>query len=229
MGYVDGIGRICVRNLILGVLGSAAALAFATPSLAQSTVTFNDGNGGLGTGETLLASFSPGSTGGVVCAGTGCVIQTGSNTLGADPAVGGMGDPYLSVLGQGTASFTFAGGLSQLGLDYGSADTYNFFQLLFAGGATQNFSGQNLITAGTADGNQSSPRTNGRLTFLANAGQSITGLNLSSGQNSLEIDNVGTIGAVPEPGTWAMMLFGFGAIGSSMRRRRRHSGIAATA
>lgn len=28
-------------------------------------------------------------------------------------------------------------------------------------------------------------------------------------------------GAVPEPGTWAMMLLGFGAIGSSMRRRRK--------
>lgn len=29
-----------------------------------------------------------------------------------------------------------------------------------------------------------------------------------------------TVAAVPEPGTWAMMLVGFGAIGASMRRRR---------
>jgi hypothetical protein len=28
-------------------------------------------------------------------------------------------------------------------------------------------------------------------------------------------------GAVPEPSTWAMMLFGFGAIGTAMRTRRR--------
>jgi hypothetical protein len=30
-----------------------------------------------------------------------------------------------------------------------------------------------------------------------------------------------TINAVPEPGTWAMMLVGFGAAGYAMRRRRR--------
>jgi hypothetical protein len=28
------------------------------------------------------------------------------------------------------------------------------------------------------------------------------------------------VAAVPEPGTWALMLIGFGAIGVSMRRRR---------
>lgn len=29
------------------------------------------------------------------------------------------------------------------------------------------------------------------------------------------------VGAVPEPGTWAMMLFGFGAVGFGMRRRNK--------
>jgi hypothetical protein len=33
---------------------------------------------------------------------------------------------------------------------------------------------------------------------------------------------VGTpVGGVPEPSTWAMMLLGFGAIGTSMRRKRK--------
>jgi hypothetical protein len=30
----------------------------------------------------------------------------------------------------------------------------------------------------------------------------------------------GVAAAVPEPGTWALMLLGFGAVGVSMRRRR---------
>lgn len=33
---------------------------------------------------------------------------------------------------------------------------------------------------------------------------------------------LGTIGGVPEPGTWAMMLIGFGGIGFSMRRKKAH-------
>jgi hypothetical protein len=34
-------------------------------------------------------------------------------------------------------------------------------------------------------------------------------------------------GAVPEPATWAMMLFGFGAVGTSLRRKRRQEMAAA--
>ncbi len=34
-----------------------------------------------------------------------------------------------------------------------------------------------------------------------------------------------TPGAVPEPATWAMMIFGFGAVGSTMRYRRRKTTV----
>lgn len=44
----------------------------------------------------------------------------------------------------------------------------------------------------------------------------------SYGQNGIALVNfsIGGIAAVPEPGTWAMMLLGFGAIGVSLRRRK---------
>lgn len=35
--------------------------------------------------------------------------------------------------------------------------------------------------------------------------------------------------AVPEPGTWGMMLLGFGAVGFAMRRRRESNGLAQAA
>lgn len=62
-----------------------------------------------------------------------------------------------------------------------------------------------------------------------------SGLTLDPGQYTLNIRGAnsgtgslaGTITiaqAVPEPGTWAMMLFGFGAIGFAMRRRKDTQG-----
>jgi len=45
---------------------------------------------------------------------------------------------------------------------------------------------------------------------------------------NMGVDNVSilaTTGAVPEPATWAMMLFGFGAIGVAMRTRRRRKSL----
>jgi hypothetical protein len=206
------------------MLVAAATVMTAGAANAQVTATFNDGVGALSPGEVALATFNSGDNGGVT---GGYMILTGSGPDGADPAVGDQGDPYLSVLGGQTASFDFtgfaSGGLMQLGLDYGSADTYNTFTLLLAGGGSQTFTGQDLINIGTANGDQGSPRTNGRLTFFADPGVVITGLVLSSSQNSLETDNYGVTAAVPEPSTWAMMLAGFGMIGFGMRRRRAAS------
>jgi len=66
----------------------------------------------------------------------------------------------------------------------------------------------------------------------------IQGVNIVSGiQNEIRVVGVsrgnGAFGgdatfvpsAVPEPATWGMMLLGFGAIGFSMRRRRRTAGL----
>jgi hypothetical protein len=205
----------------LGFIGVAATLAIAPVANAVVIVNFDDGKGGLSAGETSFATFSPGSLGGVT--GSGFVIQSGNTSIGADPAVGGQGDPYIAVQTDGVANFSFAGltggGVSQVGLDYGSADTYNYFTLAFADGTSQTFSGQSVIDVGIADGNQGSSRTNGRLTF-ASTDSLITQFTLGSTGIALEADNIGVLSAVPEPSTWAMLLIGFGAIGAGMRRRK---------
>jgi hypothetical protein len=43
----------------------------------------------------------------------------------------------------------------------------------------------------------------------------------------LNVNSAAQVGAVPEPGTWALMLIGFGAVGASLRRRRRVSAVPA--
>ncbi len=60
---------------------------------------------------------------------------------------------------------------------------------------------------------------------FANASGSLTGIGTVDVRSppprvSFNLDG-DIIGAVPEPGTWLLMLLGFGAIGFSIRRRRR--------
>jgi hypothetical protein len=48
----------------------------------------------------------------------------------------------------------------------------------------------------------------------------VNGLSRGNGSFSGTIAFLSDVPAVPEPATWAMMLFGFGAVGYSMRRRK---------
>lgn len=215
-----------MKTLGLSVLATAASLAVAAPAHAAATFDYDPGAGGLGSGEVLYADFDT-TTGSP--SGSGFLYLSPPNSnQGAQPATGDQGDKFFSVLGGGSATFTFDDPLSQVGFDYGSADDYNTFVIYLASGGTQTWTGQDILNTvpGSANGNQTAATTNGRLTFYASAGDAITGIRLLSSRNSLEIDNIGVVSAVPEPGTWAMMLLGFGAIGFSMRRRQRTATLA---
>lgn len=52
--------------------------------------------------------------------------------------------------------------------------------------------------------------------------RAINDINAASG-NDFALDNLSFASAVPEPGTWAMLFLGFGAIGLMMRRRQSRS------
>ena len=198
----------------LSILASAAALFAATP--ASSAVIFQAGSGGPLPGETLYANFD--GTG-PLPTGSGFITQSANlNAQGAKPAFGSTGN-YLAVLAGGVANFSFATPLDQLSFVYGSADTYNTLTVFFLGGGSQSFTGSQLVGAGNATGSTTLAAANGYLTLNGFANP-IIGLRLESSQNSFEIDNLRVINAVPEPGTWAMMLLGFGAVGYAMRRRK---------
>ena len=215
-------------RMINYALLAGAALFAATAANATTTITFDDGIGNLQPGEVSYANFNtPGTSGTIVGPSLNYAILTGSGPQGAQPATGDQGDPYLSVgtfLPSGYVRFDFTGqaggGVRQLGMDYGSADSYNTFVLYLSNGLTETYTGGAAISD-LANGNQTSPVTNGRLTFRESPGLYITAIELRSTGQALEVDNFGVIAAVPEPATWGMMLLGFGVMGVSLRRRRR--------
>ncbi len=88
-----------------------------------------------------------------------------------------------------------------------------------------NIAGGDSGGPGFVDGKLASINSYG-LTFGANFGDFGGGLNAGFGEFSgyvpvfIHADFIGAAMAVPEPGTWAMLIAGFGLVGASMRRRR---------
>jgi hypothetical protein len=201
---------------------AAAALALSVSGTANATIT-------LQLPVTPGSSTYSGPTGPIfydfdastpVYSPPGVVV-TGSTPGGFAQPLGSTGN-YFSVgpstSSPGTIFFgPFTGNLA-ISFIWGSVDTYNTLEFVDQfGNALATFTGNQIFNP--ANGNQTSPNTNPIVTFLF-SGTDVTnlaGMRLSSTQNAFEIDN---INVVPEPGTWAMMLLGFGAIGIAMRRRR---------
>lgn len=64
----------------------------------------------------------------------------------------------------------------------------------------------------------------GRVTYDLGGTDSLTAVRFISGNGSLGLDTIA--GATPEPATWLMMIFGFGLVGSALRRRRLQGKLA---
>lgn len=180
--------------------GSAVIASLAIPSAAQATATV------VGPADTISPctnfAFSVAIT---ACAGgySANLLQTSLTdptglaalvALGA-PNTGIFLEPKLENLDSTTGVINFGTlltGMTVFALHAGGAGDgdQGTFFFQFDAGA-----GVDMITI--------TDRLNSRATGLSNAALFQTGA-----------------GAVPEPGTWAMMLIGFGAIGMSTRRRR---------
>ncbi|WP_133364907.1 PEPxxWA-CTERM sorting domain-containing protein [Qipengyuania sediminis] len=197
---------------------AGASLALAAGAASAATVTFTGGTGGNGPGETDYANFQT-SFGNQSNASNSGIYAGSVAGVAAAPAFGDQGDPFYAVLGGGGVTFTFASAIDVLNFDLGSADDYNSVTIFFAGGGSQTFTGAQLNPPGPATGNQNIAATNGRVR-INSYGQAFTSARFTSTGNSFEFDNLAT-GAVPEPGTWAMMILGFGAIGGALRRKSR--------
>ncbi len=191
-------------------------VASAAPASAAVVFSFDAGVPSPSTNYTVINTFD--TAAGIV--GSGFLIKTPpSDSTGAPPANSvPAGTPYLSVLGGGTATITFAVPVHRFQFDWGSIDSYNSLKITSTGQDPLIIPGTNFTNP--ANGNQVSPGTNGLFTVWGTAGESFTSITLTSGKNSFEIDNLAVAG-VPEPGTWALMIMGFGGAGAMLRSRRK--------
>ena len=114
-------------------------------------------------------------------------------------------------------------GIASLSFIWGSVDDYNVLEVLRRDGTVMDtFTGDEIVTP--ADGNQTDPGHNPIVTLtFSGIDQGDVGwlrLNTDPSQNAFETDNF-AIQAVPEPGTWLLLLLGFGLVGGAMRASKK--------
>jgi opacity protein-like surface antigen len=221
----------------LALLAAASFAAMATPALAQETVVYNGTTYNIGDTITIdyLAVNTPGASGTLQLQFTGTsgldynFIWTLTNTSDSSQGTGAN---------IGSFGFNVTGGTIDAGTSTVSTDDPNGpgINLAVSG---QNISGGNnkldiCFTGGaTCSGTSNEgPRVGEEVTgdlgmeFTSALPDSITLTNpIIRFQNTVPTgSDIGTPGGtppMPEPGTWALMLLGFGATGVAIRRSRR--------
>lgn len=102
----------------------------------------------------------------------------------------------------------------------GTLDAYNSVTLTFLNSASQTFTGgQILVGDENASTAVSLPPASGRVTYDFGTTDFLTSITFASTRRAFEIDSLAS--AAPEPAAWALMILGFGIVGSALRRRRR--------
>jgi PEP-CTERM motif len=212
--------NIATAAIVLTLSVGAAQAAVVDVSAAGPGVGTNVGvNFNSLTASTVNpapASFSIGDWTFATVAGT-VQINNGTTGNGAQPF--GTSGNYLSVLGGGSESVTFSNRTS-FSFFWGSLDDFNTIVVhTTLGDAT--FLGSaipGLVANGVqATGCQTVTDCNRYFTFTDGNGGQITGFTISSDTNSFELTN---ISAVPEPGTWTMLILGFFGVGFLAYRRK---------
>lgn len=166
-----------------------------------------------------------------IFAGPTVITAAGSSAGRAAPAGTPNGGVYQSVGPDSLSTFDFTNFtgrgqvLAGFSLYWGSIDSYNSLDFRRADGSlVRTITGLDMPQW---NGNQAAAITNRRVTFGLDVQDRIEKVGFRSSSPAFEFDNIGvTIGAVPEPASWAMLITGFGVVGALLRRRRTSSAIA---
>lgn len=202
-------------------LALVATAAVAIPAVAGAAVTLGSVTPGTpvysGPAPTIDFDSLPGSvTGGTVASGTTGVRAQPYGSSGNYWAVGPGNGATSAVL-----DLSSIGDIYNISFLWGSVDGYNYVDFLDENGdVIETFDGTDIFNP--ANGNQSDPNTNPIVRFDVSGEHvsTLKSIRLRSNSDAFEVDNF-AINAVPEPGTWALMVFGFALAGFGMRRRRQ--------
>lgn len=231
-----------MKRLIL----AAAALAFASPSFATSPppygIIWNQGSVNLPAYTTaiVLEDFStPDVPNDTAFVGQTTALFTDyadvpgphkPRTSVFETPLDGMVGQYLGVVNG--ADYTIEllnGGAQFFSFVFNGLSQNDKLTLYFGDGTSQTIIGHDILTGAQVIGGSNSDFPLipdwGRVSYDMYGGPSIVKAVFSSGSGFWYIDSIAF--AAPEPGTWAMMILGFGLAGSSIRwRRRKQHGLA---
>jgi len=215
------------KKILVGAVFAAATTVVATAASAAVVVSATNGpdTQPLPSGQSVLLDFE--DAGDLAFLSGNYSIQTGF--MGGQYAqpwqdltnfivVPANGSPapqtadinVTTLVGSGINSFSFY---------WGSIDRFNEVRL---------YNGATLLhtTVGVGNGAQGLPATNQRWNFaLSDGDRYVTRIELYSNGKAFEADDF-AFSAVPEPATWAMMIIGFGGVGSMVRSARRKQAAA---
>jgi len=204
----------------------------------DNTITSNGGTVALDTLSNLTGSNSWARSGYTISSTNGNnrfidsnYLSVGTNNAGS--AIGGdaIGIDPDSPFPSSGLTFSFANPINAFGLEIGDWATCCFpssLYIAFDGGATRL-----VATANGSSDNPGVPAGQGYYNFVGAIDSSNTfntvsfygdGLGeylVAGGTIRYGTVDIGSVPAVPEPSTWAMLLIGFGSIGGAMRRKRK--------
>ena len=166
----------------------------------------------------VAAAIALGTASGANAAQT-LVISGPSGTFGDDEVVCADGATAPCAFSR-TFTFTTPTGFNLSSMDISSVAVNAFTNIDFT---SVMFNGVNFNTFSTG----TSEFRNLLNQALVTGGTNNLVVSGNTGGNASFAGNIAfaQVAAVPEPGTWAMMLLGFGAMGVSIRRRRRVSAL----
>lgn len=219
--------KIALRTTIAAIALFAAMPAHAdivqvAPSDDQGITVHNDGS--ASTGTTVLGELGQNSGVDVIFTGT----TTDSSNLMLSPGQGQATVTGASNTGTALPNDTF--NITSFNIALEDSALFNWIELSLAGSGTVSFSllddsGTPFTSDPTGAFTYALANGQNKFAFQAVNGQSIAGLSFTVANGGVEtvkqVRISPAVGVVPEPATWAMMLLGFGAVGYSMRRRRK--------